>query len=187
MGDERWQGTKVYGRDEVLRDIQERAKNYSERVVEDVLSMMRDYEVDLYRLILAVGERYGRNTAYEIMSDTVTEKRLKWLDQNWDKLAHERGDLDRGLDLFIQYFKLKDGSFEILEKKEKRVVLRRREFVNVISHTCKVLGLDVVEVNNKIYARATNFMLAKINPDLKHVVLGYEDGWYEEMIELTSK
>lgn len=187
MGDERWQGTKVYGRDEVLRDIQERARNYSERVVEDVLSMMRDYEVDLYRLILAVGERYGRDTAYEIMSDTVTEKRLKWLDQHGDKLTPEGSDLDRGLELFIQYFKLKDGSFEILEKTGKRVVLRRKEFVTVISHTCNVLGLDVVEVNNKIYARATTVMLARINPDLKHIVLGYEDGWYEEMIELTGR
>jgi len=181
----KWDESKVHGRDEVLREIEERAKAHSGRVVEDVRNVMKDYEVDLYRLIVAVGDRYGRDAAYEIMSDTVARKRLMWLDQNWDKLVHEGSDLDRGLDLFTKYFKLKEDNSEILERTEKRVLLRRMDFVDVISHACEVLGLDVVEVNNKIYARATDLMLERINPRLKHVVLGYGDGWYEEMIELT--
>lgn len=37
----------------------------------------KDYEVDIYRIILAIGRRYGMDVAYEIMSDTVAEKRLK--------------------------------------------------------------------------------------------------------------
>jgi hypothetical protein len=61
----------------VLLDIEERARAYSLRVVQDVKDMMNDYEVDMYRLVLAVGKRYGLDTAYEIMSDTVTAKRLK--------------------------------------------------------------------------------------------------------------
>jgi hypothetical protein len=65
------------------------------------------------------------------------------------------------------------------------VVFRRKEIVNAISHTCGVLGLDIVEVNNKVYARATNFMLAKIGGRVKHVVLGYRDGWYDEMLEAS--
>lgn len=185
METKNWKEIKVYGRDEVLRDIEKRAKTYGERVVEDVRNMMNDYEVDIYRLILAVGDRYGRDTAYEIMSDTVTDKRLKWLDQNWDSLAREGTDLDKGLDLFIKYFKVQEGDFEIIEKSDTRVIVRRKEFVNAISHTCRVLGLDIVEVNNKIYARATNFMLERINPGLKHVVIEYDNGWYKEMIELS--
>jgi hypothetical protein len=59
--------------------------------------------------------------------------------------------------------------------------------VNAISHACKVLGLNLIEVNNKVYARATNFMFERINPRLKHVVLKYNNGWYEEMIELDRK
>ena len=181
----KWEETKVYGRDEVLVDIETRAGAYKDRVVEDVLNVMREYEVDLYRLIIAVGDRYGLDTAFEIMSDTVTDKRLKWLDQNWDSLVHEGTDLDRGLDLFVKYFKLNEGNFDLVEKTESRAMLKRKEMVDVISHTCRVLGLDIVEVNNKIYARATNFMLERINPRLKHVVVGYADGWYEEMIEVT--
>jgi hypothetical protein len=185
MNEERWEERKVHGRDEVLRDIEKRAKAYSDRVVQDVRNMMNDYEVDIYRLILAIGKRYGVDRAYEIMSDTVAEKRLKWLDQMMDGSGFEGTDLEKGLDLYIKYFRPKEGEFEIIEKSKHRVVLKRKEVVNAISHACNVLGLDVIEVNNKVYARATNFMFERINPKLKHVVLKYNDGWYEEMIELS--
>jgi hypothetical protein len=179
-----WETQKVHGRDEVLLDIEKRARAYSERVVQDVKDMMNDYEVDMYRLILAVGKRYGMDTAFEIMSETVADKRLKWLDQAKDWSVLEGTDLEKGLRLFIGYFKPKDGELKIIEQTERKVVFKRKEFVNAITHTCRVLGLDIVEVNNKIYARATNRMFEKINPNLKHVVLNYQDGWYDEMIEL---
>ena len=180
-----WKERKVYGRDEVLRDIEKRAIAYSERVVQDVKDMMNDYEVDMYRLILAVGNRYGKDTAYEIMSDTVADKRLKWLDQAKEGLDLRGTDLEKALGLYVKYLKAKDGEFRIVEKAENRVIFQRKEYVNAISHTCGVLGLDIIEVNNKIYSRATNYMFETINPRLKHVVLSYQDGWYEERIELT--
>jgi hypothetical protein len=183
MGAAKWETQKVHGRDEVLRDIENRAGTYSERVVQDVKDMMNDYEVDMYRLILAVGKRYGRDTAYEIMSETVTDKRLKWLDQAKDKLVLEGTELEKGLQLFIGYFKPKEGELIITEQTQSKVVFRRKEFVNAITHTCGVLGLDIVEVNNKIYARATNCMFERVNLKLKHVVFNYQDGWYDEMIE----
>lgn len=183
MDTKKWQ--KVCGRDEVLRDIEKRARAYSERVVQDVKDVMNDYEVDMYRLILAVGKRYGLDTAFEIMSETVAEKRLKWLDQAEEWLVLEGTDLEKGLRLFISYFKPQDGDLKIIEQTEHRIVFKRREFVNAITHTCHVLGLDPIEVNNKIYARATNLMFEKINPNLRHVVLNYQDGWYDEMIEVV--
>jgi hypothetical protein len=184
MKPEAWKERKVYGRDEVLRDIEKRAIAHSERVVQDVKDMMNDYEVDLYRLILAVGKRYGMDTAYEIMSDTVIDKRLKWLDQARDGLHLEGTDLEKALGLYSKYLKVKEGEFRVIEKMGNRVIFKRKEYVNAISHTCAVLGLDLIEVNNKIYSRSTNFMFETINPRLKHVVLNYQDGWYEEMIEL---
>ncbi len=183
MGTGKWETQKVHGRDEVLLDIEKRARAYSSRVVQDVKDMMNDYEVDMYRLILAVGKRYGIDTAYEIMSETVADKRLKWLDQAREWLALEGTDLEKGLKLFTSYFKPKEGELQIIEQTECKVVFRRKEFVNAITHTCGVLGLDIVEVNNKIYARATNLMFERVNLELKHVVLNYQDGWYDEMIE----
>jgi hypothetical protein len=185
MSGAKWETQKVRGRDEVLLDIEERARAYSLRVVQDVKDMMNDYEVDMYRLVLAVGKRYSMDTAYEIMSDTVTAKRLKWLDQAKGWLALEGTDLEKGLMLFRAYFKPKEGELQILEQTDRKVLFRRKEFVNAITHTCGVLGLDVVEVNNKVYARATNFMFDKIGCRVKHVVLAYQDGWYEEMLEAS--
>ncbi len=186
MGNVQWEGRKVYGRDEVLREIEKRADQLSKEFIENIRNIMNDYEVDIYRLVLAVGRRYGMDVAYEIMSDTVAEKRLKWLDQRFKDLYLSGTDLEKGLELFIKYFKPEQNEFEIIERSEKRVILRRKDFVNVISHACEVLGLDIIEVCNKVYARATNFMLKRINPKLRHVVLDYKNGWYKEMIELIG-
>lgn len=183
---ESWDKKKVNGRDEVLRDIEKRAGIYKEQVVEDVLNVMRNYEVDLYRYIMAVGERYGNDIAYEIQSDTVTKMRLKWYEQNKDFLSNNGSDLDRGLDLYLKYLKLQQEDYVIIEKSDHHAVFRRKEYVDMITYTCRVLGLDIIEISNTIYARATNFMLARINPNLKYVVLDYHDGWFEERIELGS-
>lgn len=183
MGAEKWEQKKVNGRDEVLRDIEKRAGAFSERVVQDVKDMMNDYEVDMYRLILAVGKRYGRDTAYEIMSETVTEKRLKWLEQAQEWLVLQGTDLEKGFQLFTSYFKPKEGEVQIVEKDNERIIFKRKEFVNAITHTCAVLDLDVIEVNNKIYARATNLMFDGLHLKVRHIVLHYQDGWYDEMIE----
>jgi len=186
MGTGTWETQEVHGRDEALLDIEKRARAYGERVVQDVKEMMNDYEVDIYRLILAVGKRYGMDTAFEIMSETVTEKRLKWLDQAMEWLVLQGTDLEKGLQLFNGYFKPKEGELKVVVQTERKVVFKRKEYVNAITHTCRVLGLDIIDVNNKIYARATNRMLARINPHLRYVVLDYQDGWYDEMIELDA-
>ena len=74
MGTGKWQSRKVSSRDEVLQDIQARANEYGKTVVKDVRAVMHDYEVDMYRLVISIGKRYGMDKAYEIMSDTVAEK-----------------------------------------------------------------------------------------------------------------
>jgi hypothetical protein len=186
MGNSQWETQKVHGRDEVLRDIESRALANSERVVQDVKDMMNDYEVDMYRLILAVGKRYGLDTAYEIMSETVADKRLKWLDQAMEWLILEGTDLEKGYQIYVNYFKVKEGDLLVIERTDHKIVVKRKEFVNAITHTCGVLGLDIVEVNNKVYARATNQMFKRVHLKCQHVVLSYQDGWYEEMIETVD-
>jgi hypothetical protein len=178
-----WQTQKVHGRDEVLLDIEKRAGAYRDTVVQDVRAVMHDYEVDMYRLVLGIGKRYGMDTAYEIMSDTVAEKRLKWLEQVMPELELAGTQVEQGLSLYRQYFKPKEADFIVIEQTNESVVFKRKDFVNAIAHACTVLGLDVIEVNNKVYARAMNLMLEKISPGLKHVFLQYHDGWYDEMIE----
>lgn len=181
---ESWNEAKVYGRDEVLADIERRANENARRIVEDTRTVMNDFEVDIYRLIVAVGKLYGMDKAYEIMSDTVVEKRMRCLDQMWNSLDLTGTDLEKGFQMYMKYLKAKDGDYAVIEKTPTKIVFTRKEYVNAISHTCGMLGLDILAVNNKIYARATDFQLARINPQLHHVVTKYEPGWYEEMIEL---
>ena len=182
----KWQTQKVHGRDEVLRDIQNRANAYSDTVVQDIRAVMHDYEVDMYRLVLSIGKHYGMDKAYEIMSETVSDKRLRWLDQVMDELDLTGTEVEKGFGLYLKYFRLTEDCFQILEQTKERVVFKRKDFIDAIAHACDVLGLDVVEVNNKVYARSMNLMFGKINLKVKHVVLKFQDGWYDEMIESST-
>jgi hypothetical protein len=182
----KWQTQKVHGRDEVLRDIQKRANAYGETVVQDVRAVMRDYEVDMYRLVISIGKQYGMDKAYKIMSDTVADKRLRWLDQVKIELDLTGTEVEKGLGLYRKYFSLTEDSFQILEQTQERVVFRRKDFIDAIAHACDVLGLDIIEVNNKVYARTMNLMFQRINLDLINMVLKYHNGWYDEIIELST-
>jgi hypothetical protein len=182
----KWQTQNVSGRDEVLRDIELRAGAYSQSVVQDIRAVMHDYEVDMYRLVLSIGDHYGMDRAYEIMSDTVAQKRLRWLDQSPAELDPSETGLSQGLKIYCSYFKLDDASFKILEQRADRVVFKRKDYIDAIAYACDVLGLDVIEVNNKVYARTMNMMFQKIGLNLKNEVLKYQDGWYDEMISATK-
>jgi len=181
----KWQKQKVLGRDEVLRDIQKRANAYGETVVQDVRAVMHDYEVDMYRLVLSIGKHYGIDNAYEIMGETVAAKRLRWVEQVKAELDLTGPEIESGLGLYRKYFKLTDDSLQILEQTDARVVFRRKDYIDAIAYACDVLGLDVIEVNNKVYARTMDLMFKKIDLNLKNTVLEYHDGWYDEMIELS--
>lgn len=184
MGDEKWQAQKVQGRDEVLRDIENRANAYRASVVQDIRGVMHDYEFDMYRLVLSIGKRYGIDTAYEIMSDTVAAKRLRWLEQVATELDLSGTPLQNGLGLYRKYFKLSDDSFQILEQAPEHVMFRRKDTIDAIAYACDVLGLDVIEVNNKVYARTMNLMFQKLDLQLSNRVLEYHAGWYVERIEV---
>jgi hypothetical protein len=146
---------------------------------------MHDYEVDMYRLVLSIGNRYGMDTAYAIMSDTVADKRLRWLEQVKTELDLSGTPLENGLGLYRKYFKLADDSFQIIEQTQGRVIIKRKDYIDAIAYACDVLGLDVIEVNNKVYAKTMNLMYQKLDLALINRVLEYHSGWYVELIETS--
>jgi hypothetical protein len=182
----RWETQKVRGRDEVLRDIQDRTNSHGDNVVQNVRSVMHDYEVDMYRLVLSIGKHYGMEKAYEIMSETVADKRLRWLEQTKPELVLIGTDIEKGFEVYRKYFKLTDESVQILEKSQERVVFRRNDFIDAIAYACNVLGLDIIEVNNKVYVKTMNLIFQKLNLNLKNTILAYHDSWYDEMIEVIT-
>jgi len=187
MGAIKWDSQQVHGRDEVLKDIQKRASTHGETLVQDVRSVMHDYEVDMYRLVLSIGRHYGIDKAYEIMSETVAENRLRWLGQVTSELDLKGTEVDKGLEVYRKYFKLNEENIQILQKTQNRIMFKRKDFIDAIAYACDALGLDVIEVNNKVYARTMDLMFQKLNLHLKNTVLNYHDGWYEEMIEVVSE
>ena len=127
------------------------------------------------------------DTAWEIMSEGVAEKRLRWLDQVMPELELSGTEVEKGLTLYREYFGTRDEEFELIELTEDNVVFKRKDYVNAIFHACDTLGLDPVTVTNKVYAGPMTLMLARAVPGLKHSVLEYDgDGWYEEMIEFSQ-
>lgn len=177
------QTQKLRGRDQVLRDI---AKNNGDAVAQEVRDVMGAYEVDMYRLVLRVGKRYGMDTAYDIMSEGVTETRSRWADQAISGFKASGTEVEQGLAFYRQYLGAPDDEFKIMELTKDKVTFKRKDYVNAIYHASETLGLDPVTVNNKVYAPATTRMLARVNPGLKHSFLKYDgDGWYEEMITYT--
>jgi hypothetical protein len=187
MGPKKWESQKVHSRDEVLKEIQKRAWSHGENLVQDVRAVMHDYEVDMYRLVLSIGRHYGNDKAYEIMSETVAEKRLRWLEQVSSGLSMEGMDIDKGLEVYQKYFKLTEDNIQIIEKTQNRVVFKRKDFIDAIAYACDVLGLDVVEVNNKVYAKTMDLIFQRLSLHIKNTVLKYHEGWYEEMIEVISE
>jgi hypothetical protein len=121
--------------------------------------------------------------AFEIMSETVAEKRLKWLDQVIPTLNFSGTDVERGLSLYLRYFNPKDSDFKIVEQTDERVVFERRDFVDAIFYACTVLDLNLIEVNNKVYARSMNKMFASINLPIQNRFIQHQEGWYREVIE----
>jgi len=180
-----WNNQRVFGRDEVLRDIENRAGAYAVSVVGDVRAVMHDYEVDMYRLVLSIGRHYGLETAYEIMSETVAEKRLKWFEQNISTAELTGSDVEKGFALYVKYFHPKEEDLQVQEKLPTEIRFRRKDYIDAIAYACQVLGLDIIEVNNKVYAKAMNLLLEKINPRLRHEFIKYSDDWYEEAITLA--
>jgi len=185
VNEQKWENVKVSGRDEVLQSIEKRANAYAESVVHDVRSVMHDYEVDMYRLVISIGRHFGMEKDYEIMSETVAEKRLKWFEQNVRASDLQGSDVEKGFVLYVQYFQPKDEDFLLVDRQPSQIKFRRKDYINAIAYACQVLGLDIIEVNNKVYANAMNKLFAKINPNLRHRFLAYSGNWYEEVIELT--
>ena len=58
---------------------------------------------------LLSGKRYGMDTAYEIMSDTVAEKRLRWLDQVKAELGLAGTEVEKGLGSLSQVLSTERG------------------------------------------------------------------------------
>jgi hypothetical protein len=118
------------------------------------------------------------------MSDTVADKRLRWLEQVKAELQFSGDALADGLGLYRKYFRLGDDGFQLGEQREDRLLCRRKDFIDAIGYACAMLGLDVIEVNNQVYVPTMNRMFERAGLALRNRVIAYREGWYDEVIEI---
>jgi hypothetical protein len=139
--------------------------------------------------------REGGAEAFARREREISHKRLKWWDENRDRLIHEGLEHLSTLDqayrtFFIEYLELSPKDVPIVERTENRLVIHSHNFCPV-HHACEALQMDTREVCKAVYERPVTMFLEQIHPGLcfrrnYDAIRPYT--WYcEEIIELDRK
>ncbi|MFQ6088800.1 MAG: hypothetical protein ACE5K0_07870 [Candidatus Methanofastidiosia archaeon] len=143
--------------------------------------------VRLFEYVKAISQEIGEDKALKILENCVCEKRIKWIDENKDKLG-KGSDVEIAFKIFLfDYLKISPKDIEIVEKDSKKITYRSYNFCPVLE-ACKILSLDTRVICKKVYEKPVQVFLSKINPKLKFR-RNYEkirpySNFCEEMIEI---
>jgi len=140
---------------------------YYQVILEKYQNKERDFG-GLFRVILAIGDEVGLETALGYLERCVIEKRLGWLDDNLWKMERAGDAVEDGYKIFYEeYLGIsvpKDG--EVVDKTDKKMVMRWWNYCPVLEG-CKKFGLDTRVVCKRAYHKPVQVFLSRINPKLK--------------------
>ena len=140
----------------------------------------------LFSYIQRVEALVGRDRAWGILEDIVTEKRLKWL-------SSTRIDRDRPVDeayrlFYLEYLKLDPGDAEVVERTPRKIVMRWKNHCPTLE-ACRSLGIDTRYVCRRVYEGSTQAFMEKIHPGLRfsrnYEAIRPHSDYCEETIELV--
>ena len=135
--------------------------------IKDLQEVRKDGFIRLFQYMKEVGKLIGWDKTLEILENLVIEKRLKWLDENKDRLNLVSNNLEETYNIFYhEYLGLSTQDVKIVEKSERKIVTRWYNYCPVLE-ACKALGLDTREICKKVYERSTQIFLEKINSRIK--------------------
>jgi len=129
--------------------------------------------IRLFRYVIEVGKEIGEDKAWEIYERVGTQKKLKWIDENRDKIDSSKQDSSKSIlknafnIFYFGYLGLKlpqDG--EIVEESENKIVSRWWNPCPVLE-ACKALGLNTRVICKKAYEKSPQVFLSKIDPRIK--------------------
>lgn len=144
-----------------------------------------EQQIRLFRYIERVSKLTGRDEAWRILEELVTEKRLGWLSRRRIVSAAEPNPIERAFDLFYrQYLAAADDELEIIEKKPDRIVVRCRNPCPTLE-ACQTLGMDTRFVCRKAYELPTQIFLRRIDPGLRFIRNYHRIRPYAEFCEET--
>lgn len=129
--------------------------------------------------------------SYEFINEDLIKKRLRWYEENKNKIRLEGSDVKKAYTLLIiEYLGLSPKEAPIVYEDTKKIVWRSYNFCPALE-ACKRLRIDTREVCKKAYEESVQALISKINPSLKfsrnyREIRPYKD-YCEEIIELTGR
>jgi len=148
----------------------------SERKVQDVMAKL---------------SRAKRTRNYTIICDESTQKRLRWYEENKERLELEGSDVRKAYTLLLlRYLGLRQEEVPIVYEDRKKIVWRSRNFCPVLE-ACVRLGLDTREVCREAEEKPAQELISKINPRLKfsrnYEKIRPRSEYCEEIIEFVGR
>jgi len=130
-----------------------------------------------------------RTGNYARICDELTQKRLRWYEENKGRLELEGSDVRKAYALLLlRYMGLRQEEVPIVYEDEKKIVWRSRNFCPILE-ACARLGLDTRDVCREAEERPVQELISKINPRLRfsrnyEKIRPYSE-YCEESIELV--
>ena len=140
--------------------------------------------------VIAKLQRAQEIKSYEFINKELLEKRLRWYEENKDKLNLEGSDVRKAYTLFlIKYLGLNPKEVPVVYENERKIIWRSYNFCPVLE-ACKRLGKDTREVCKKAEVKSVQELISRINPNLRfsrnyEKIRPYID-YCEETIELEE-
>ena len=140
--------------------------------------------------VIAKLQRAQEIKSYEFINKELLEKRLRWYEENKDKLNLEGSDVRKAYTLFlIKYLGLSPKEVPVVYENERKIIWRSYNFCPVLE-ACKRLGKDTREVCKKAEEKSVQQLISSINPNLRFS-RNYEKirpyiNYCEETIELEE-
>lgn len=128
--------------------------------------------------------------SYEFINEELSEKRLRWYEENKERLDLKGSDVRKAYTLLlIEYLGLNPKEVPVVYEDELKIVWRSYNFCLVLE-ACKRLGKDTREVCKKAEEKSVQELISRINPNLRfsrnyEKIRPYTD-YCEETIELEE-
>lgn len=128
--------------------------------------------------------------SYEFINEELSEKRLRWYEENKERLDLKGSDVRKAYTLLlIEYLGLNPKEVPVVYEDELKIVWRSYNFCPVLE-ACKRLGKDTREVCKKAEEKSVQELISRINPNLRfsrnyEKIRPYTD-YCEETIELEE-
>jgi len=149
-------------------------------------SLAKQAQIRLFSYIQRIAPLLGRDRAWRILEDLVSEKRIRWLESQQIRPGNPVEEAYRLF--YLVYLGLDPGDVEVVEKTPRRLVVRWSNPCPTLE-ACRTLGLDTRYVCKNVYEGSTQAFMRRIHRNLRfsrnYDAIRPHSDYCEETIELA--